>query len=66
LLIRIFPKGKRVDSSNLDPVPYWQAGCQMVALNYQNFDKSMQINRGFFLQNGNCGFVFGFNVVAQA
>jgi hypothetical protein len=29
----------------------------MAALNYQNFDKSMQINRGFFMQNGNCGYL---------
>jgi phosphatidylinositol phospholipase C delta len=54
---RIFPLGGRVDSSNLDPIPYWQVGCQMVALNYQNFDKSMQLNRGFFLQNNNFGYL---------
>jgi hypothetical protein len=58
--------GKRVNSSNLDPIPYWQGGCQMVALNYQNFDKSMRINQGFFFQNGNSGYVCSiFNLVTQ-
>ena len=33
------------------------AGCQIVALNYQNFDTSMRINQGLFLQNNNCGYV---------
>jgi hypothetical protein len=29
----------------------------MVALNYQTFDLGSQLNRGFFRQNGNCGYV---------
>ena len=32
---RIYPKGTRMDSSNYSPQPFWNAGCQMVALNYQ-------------------------------
>eukprot|EP00966_Prymnesium_polylepis_P064485 1494739-Prymnesium_polylepis.1 len=32
---RIYPKGTRVDSSNLFPMPHWSAGSQMVAMNYQ-------------------------------
>jgi len=32
---RVYPKGQRLDSSNYNPVPLWNAGCQMVALNYQ-------------------------------
>lgn len=32
---RIYPKGSRVDSSNYDPTPMWNAGSQLVALNYQ-------------------------------
>ena len=54
---RIYPAGTRVDSSNLCPVAFWQAGCQLAALNYQTFDRNMQINRGFFLQNGNAGYL---------
>lgn len=30
--VRIYPKGDRVDSSNYDPMEYWKAGCQIVAL----------------------------------
>lgn len=34
-LTRVYPKGQRIDSSNYDPVPMWNCGCHMVALNYQ-------------------------------
>ena len=34
-LSRIYPGGARVDSSNLDPRVHWNAGCQVVALNFQ-------------------------------
>lgn len=54
---RVYPKGTRVDSSNYDPVMFWTFGCQMVALNYQTPDRYMQIERGTFLDNGNCGYV---------
>ena len=36
---RIYPKGTRVDSSNYMPQVFWNAGCQMVALNYQTLGK---------------------------
>jgi len=29
-LSRVYPAGKRVDSSNYDPVPVWTAGCQVL------------------------------------
>ena len=32
---RIYPKGQRIDSSNYDPMPMWNCGCHMDALNYQ-------------------------------
>lgn len=51
-LNRVYPKGQRLDSSNYDPVPMWNGGCQMVSLNYQTGDKFMQLNEGKFLQNG--------------
>lgn len=35
----------------------WNAGCQMVALNYQTGDKSMQLNQAKFKENGNCGYL---------
>ncbi|XP_061198199.1 1-phosphatidylinositol 4,5-bisphosphate phosphodiesterase gamma-1-like isoform X2 [Saccostrea echinata] len=56
-LSRCYPKGGRVDSSNYDPMPMWNVGCQMVALNYQTPDRSMQLNEGRFLNNGKCGYV---------
>ena len=34
-LSRVYPKGQRMDSSNYDPMPMWNAGSQTVALNYQ-------------------------------
>ena len=37
-LMRAFPSGTRVSSSNLDPAIFWRKGVQMVALNWQRFD----------------------------
>ena len=54
---RAYPKGTRVNSSNMDPLPAWSAGVQMVALNYQHYDTPMFLNHGKFLQNHNCGYV---------
>lgn len=56
-LSRIYPKGQRIDSSNYNPVPFWNAGSQMVALNYQTPDKPMQVNMGKFRENGACGYI---------
>ena len=54
---RIYPKGGRVDSSNYMPQIFWNAGCQMVSLNFQTPDLPMQLNLGKFEYNGNCGLV---------
>uniref|UniRef100_A0A8D0ECG4 Phosphoinositide phospholipase C n=1 Tax=Salvator merianae TaxID=96440 RepID=A0A8D0ECG4_SALMN len=54
---RIYPKGGRVDSSNYMPQIFWNAGCQMVSLNYQTPDLAMQLNQGKFEYNGSCGFL---------
>ena len=32
-ICRVYPRGTRTDSSNLDPLPLWRAGLQHVALN---------------------------------
>ncbi|XP_043208508.1 1-phosphatidylinositol 4,5-bisphosphate phosphodiesterase gamma-1-like [Amphibalanus amphitrite] len=56
-LSRVYPKGQRIDSSNYNPVPMWNAGSQMVALNYQTPDRAMQLNQARFMQNGGCGYV---------
>lgn len=46
--MRIYPFGLRVNSSNLDPSFFWRRGAQIVALNWQNLDKGMMLNRGMF------------------
>ncbi|KAK0568483.1 hypothetical protein OC861_001888 [Tilletia horrida] len=47
-LIRVYPKGTRIGSTNLHPCPFWGIGAQVAALNTQTFDASMQINEAFF------------------
>ncbi|KFM65272.1 1-phosphatidylinositol-4,5-bisphosphate phosphodiesterase, partial [Stegodyphus mimosarum] len=54
---RIYPKGTRADSSNYMPQIFWNAGCQMVALNFQTPDLPMQLNQGKFEYNGGCGYL---------
>ncbi|ORX89142.1 PLC-like phosphodiesterase [Basidiobolus meristosporus CBS 931.73] len=56
-LSRIYPSGTRVNSSNYDPTPHWAAGCQVVALNYQTYDRSMDLNQALFKGNGGCGYI---------
>ncbi|KAJ8009499.1 hypothetical protein DPEC_G00089520 [Dallia pectoralis] len=55
-LSRIYPKGTRVDSSNYNPQLFWNAGCQLVALNFQTIDLSMMLNMGMYEYNGKCGY----------
>uniref|UniRef100_A0ABM5F413 1-phosphatidylinositol 4,5-bisphosphate phosphodiesterase n=1 Tax=Pogona vitticeps TaxID=103695 RepID=A0ABM5F413_9SAUR len=56
-LSRIYPKGTRVDSSNYMPQLFWNAGCQMVALNFQSLDLPMQLNLGIFEYNRRSGYL---------
>ncbi|XP_015706609.1 LOW QUALITY PROTEIN: 1-phosphatidylinositol 4,5-bisphosphate phosphodiesterase beta-3-like, partial [Coturnix japonica] len=56
-LSRVYPKGTRVDSSNFQPQLFWNAGCQMAALNFQTLDVPMQLNLGLFEFNGRSGFL---------
>lgn len=54
---RVYPKGTRVDSSNFDPICHWDAGVQMVALNYQTQDEAMLLNEAMFEScQGGCGY----------
>jgi phosphatidylinositol phospholipase C delta len=34
-LVRLYPKGTRVSSTNYEPHRYWSAGIQLVAINWQ-------------------------------
>ncbi|KAL3193090.1 hypothetical protein MRX96_058588 [Rhipicephalus microplus] len=56
-LMRTYPAGMRIDSSNFNPVTFWAFGLQMVALNYQTEDTGLHINTAMFEQNGSCGYV---------
>jgi hypothetical protein len=56
-LARIYPAGRRMLSSNYDPFPAWNLGCQLVALNYQKASVPMYCNLGKFCENGQCGYV---------
>ncbi|KIX01507.1 uncharacterized protein Z518_09233 [Rhinocladiella mackenziei CBS 650.93] len=51
-LMRVFPKGTRINSSNVDPTFHWRQGAQMVALNWQKMDKGMMLNEGMFAGSG--------------
>ncbi|EEP76560.1 conserved hypothetical protein [Uncinocarpus reesii 1704] len=50
-MMRAYPSGMRVNSSNLDPSFYWRQGIQIVALNWQNCDKGMMLNKGMFARS---------------
>lgn len=56
-IIRVYPKGIRIDSSNYDPFPGWINGAQMVAFNMQGDGRFLWLMHGFFLANGRCGYV---------
>lgn len=62
-LMRTYPAGMRIDSSNFNPVIFWSFGIQMAALNYQTEDTSMQLNIAMFETNGKCGYVSRPNVM---
>ncbi|KAJ3676363.1 hypothetical protein LUZ60_003775 [Juncus effusus] len=56
-LLRIYPKGTRLSSSNYNPMHGWMYGAQMVALNMQGYGKSLWVMQGMFRANGGCGYV---------
>uniref|UniRef100_A0A3P8U145 1-phosphatidylinositol 4,5-bisphosphate phosphodiesterase n=1 Tax=Amphiprion percula TaxID=161767 RepID=A0A3P8U145_AMPPE len=62
---RIYPKGTRMDSSNYNPQPFWNVGCQMVALNYQTMDFPMQLNMALFEFNGRTGYLLKHDVMRR-
>jgi phosphatidylinositol phospholipase C delta len=54
-LMRVFPKGTRISSKNLHPVPFWGVGAQICALNWQTFGVGSQVNEALF--SGSNGYV---------
>ncbi|KAF4457459.1 hypothetical protein F53441_509 [Fusarium austroafricanum] len=51
-LMRTYPWGLRIGSSNLDPSVFWRKGIQVVALNWQRWDEGMMLNEGMFAGTG--------------
>jgi phosphatidylinositol phospholipase C delta len=51
-LMRVYPKGTRISSKNLAPVPFWGIGAQICALNWQTFGASSQLNEALFAGSG--------------
>ena len=45
---RCYPRGTRVESSNMDPLPVWRAGTQVAAINMQVWDLGTQFNAAMF------------------
>ncbi|PCH36823.1 PLC-like phosphodiesterase [Wolfiporia cocos MD-104 SS10] len=56
-LVRIYPKGTRIGSTNFEPHRYWSAGAQLVAINWQTLDLGYMINHAMFQRNGRAGYV---------
>ncbi|RXI08802.1 hypothetical protein DVH24_022946 [Malus domestica] len=56
-ILRVYPKGIRVDSSNYNPMIGWSHGAQMVAFNMQGYGRSLWLMQGMFRANGGCGYV---------
>ncbi|CAH9108733.1 unnamed protein product [Cuscuta epithymum] len=56
-ILRVYPKGTRVDSSNYNPLIGWMHGAQMVAFNMQGHGRSLWLMHGMFKSNGGCGYV---------
>lgn len=51
-MMRTYPSGMRISSSNLDPPVFWRKGIQVVALNWQKWDEGMMMNEGMFAGTG--------------
>ncbi|CAL0317633.1 unnamed protein product [Lupinus luteus] len=56
-IVRVYPKGTRITSSNYNPLLGWMHGAQMVALNMQGYGKPLWLMQGMFKANGGCGYV---------
>ncbi|KAL1308032.1 hypothetical protein HN51_049942 [Arachis hypogaea] len=56
-ILRVYPKGTRVNSSNFRPHIGWLYGAQMVAMNMQGYGKSLWHAQGLFRANGGSGYV---------
>ena len=46
-LVRIYPKGTRIGSTNFEPHRFWSSGCQLVAINWQTFGECTMVSVHF-------------------
>lgn len=57
-VVRVYPAAWRVDSSNISPLQYMMAGCQMICMNCQTPGLQMQFYDSFFVNHhGQTGIV---------
>ncbi|KAG8738046.1 Phospholipase C [Ceratobasidium sp. 414] len=56
-LVRLYPNGTRVTSTNYDPTRYWAAGVQLVAMNWQTIDLGNMMNQALFRRNNKSGYL---------
>ena len=48
-VVRVYPAGMRIDSSNFNPISVWSCGIQMAAMNYQTVtDTNLHLHNAFF------------------
>ncbi|ORY07036.1 hypothetical protein BCR34DRAFT_447992, partial [Clohesyomyces aquaticus] len=47
-LMRVYPAGHRINSSNFEPLQFWRRGVQMTATNWQTYDLGQQLNEAMF------------------
>ncbi|KAG8945509.1 Phospholipase C [Tulasnella sp. 419] len=56
-VVRVYPQGLRVKSTNFEPNRFWAMGAQLVAINWQTFDMGFALNYAMFQRNGQAGYV---------
>ncbi|TKY47544.1 Phosphoinositide phospholipase C 2 [Spatholobus suberectus] len=56
-ILRVYPRGTRITSTNYNPLIGWMHGAQMVAFNMQGYGRSLWLMQGMFKANGGCGYV---------
>ncbi|PIA13269.1 hypothetical protein COEREDRAFT_99688 [Coemansia reversa NRRL 1564] len=56
-MTRVYPSFSRITSTNYNPISHWAAGCQLVAMNFQTYDRNMQIHEAMFRRLGSYGLV---------
>ena len=64
-LMRVYPGTTRISSTNYLPIPYWAAGCQLVATNWQTVDQGQLLNFAMFSANYNRGYVLKSNILRK-